>query len=80
MDFCLAILNNNDTFSTVRHKCTEYGVLLGVFLLTVQAEQGAVVEVVDDPVELVTERTPFLQRKPQEVRDTYFAQFTQTPK
>lgn len=45
-----------------RQGLTEDGVLLAVVLLTVQAQQSAVVKVFYDSFELVTERTPPLQR------------------
>lgn len=49
-------------FSTVRCKRTKYGVLLCVVLLTVQAQQSAVVKIFHETFELVTKRTPRLQQ------------------
>lgn len=53
-------INNNNVFSTVRCKRTKYSILLCVILLTVQTEQSAVVEILDEAFELVTELTPRL--------------------
>lgn len=51
---------NNNVFSTVRYKHTKDSILLWVILLTVQTEQSAVVEILDEAFELVTEQTPRL--------------------
>lgn len=42
----------------IQHNLTKYGVLLGVVFLTVQTQQSAVVKVLHQALELVTERTP----------------------
>lgn len=51
-------------FGPVRHsQLTKYGVVLAVVLLTVQTQQGAVVEVLHDSLKLIAEGAPGLGRR-----------------